>query len=212
VRGRYGHVRSLATSTALSEYYVPQFKAPLDVIRILNAAGVRFVLIGTHALGGWMNKPRTTSDVDVLVAARGHKKAVGALLNAFPDLEPDNKGDVTQLRQGETKAVLIEVMKPSTPLLREGLKHTHTVEAEGHVYHIPTLEMALAMKFARLIDECRDQADRFQDAHDFLCMIHANLEIDLRQLAFFGELVYNAGGAEIVEMVRKVRTGEKLTI
>src|SRR5260370_2985399 len=101
--GRRGHVRSLETSTALSNYYIPHFKAPLDIIRILNDAGVRFVLIGTHALGGWMNKPRTTHDVDVLVGARGHKKAVSALLKAFPALEPNVKDDGTQMRHVETK-------------------------------------------------------------------------------------------------------------
>ncbi len=72
-----------------------------------------------------MNKPRTTHDVDVLVAARGHKRAVGALLKAFPDLEPEYKGDVTQLRHGETKAVLIDVMKPSRPLFHEALVDHH---------------------------------------------------------------------------------------
>src|SRR5260370_7626617 len=104
--GRRGHVRSLETSTALSNYYIPHFKAPLDIIRILNDAGVRFVLIGTHALGGWMNKPRTTHDVDVLVGARGHKKAVSALLKASPDLDPNANHDVTHLRPLETKTVL----------------------------------------------------------------------------------------------------------
>jgi predicted nucleotidyltransferase len=207
---RYGHVHSLATSTALSKYYIPHFKAPLEVIRILNDTGVRFVLIGTHALGGWMNKPRTTHDVDVLVAARGHKKAIGALLKAFPDLAADEEGDVTRLRHAETKAVLIDVMKPSGPLFREALKHTHSVEAEGQPYHIPSLEMAVTMKFAALTSEDRGQADQFQDAHDFICIIKSNPEIDLPQLATFGEMAYNGGGSKIVEMVRTVRAGEKL--
>lgn len=209
---RYGHVRSLATSTALSKYYIPHFKAPLDIIRILNETGVRFVLIGTHALGGWMNKPRTTHDVDVLVAARGHKKAVNALLAAFPDLEAEGDDEVTRLRHLETRAVLIDVMKPNRPLFREALKHIHTVQTDGQEYRIPSLEMALTMKFAPLTNENRAQADRFQDAHDFMCIVHSNTNIDLRKLAVFGELVYNGGGAEIVEMVRKVRAGEKLIL
>jgi predicted nucleotidyltransferase len=206
------HVLSLARSTALSTYYIPHFKAPLDIIRILNETRVQFVLIGTHALGGWMNKPRTTHDVDVLVTARGHKKAVNALLAAFPDLEAEGNDDVTQLRHLETQAVLIDLMKPNRPLFREALKHTHTVQTDGQEYQIPSLEMALTMKFAPLISESRAQADRFQDAHDFMCIIKSKPEIDLRQLAIFGELVYNGGGAEIVEMVRKVRAGEKLIL
>jgi hypothetical protein len=212
VTARYGHIRSLATSTALSQYYIPHFKAPLDIIHILNDTGVRFMLIGTHALGGWMNKPRTTHDVDVLVAARGHKKAVNALLAAFPDLKAEGDDEVTRLRHLETQAVLIDVMKPNRPLFREALKHTHAVQTDGHEYQIPSLEMALTMKFAPLISERRAQADCFQDAHDFMCIIKSNPEIDLRQLAIFSEVVYNGGGAEIVEMVRKVRAGEKLLL
>jgi hypothetical protein len=45
-----------------------------------------------------------------------------------------------------------------------------------------------------------------------MCIIKSNPEIDLRQLAIFGDVVYNGGGAEILEMVRKVRVGEKLTL
>ena len=77
----YTHTSSLATSTALSEYYVENFIRPLDVITVLNEAGVRFMLVGMHGIGGWMQKPRATEDLDVLVAARSHKKTVKALLD-----------------------------------------------------------------------------------------------------------------------------------
>jgi hypothetical protein len=205
-----GHVCCLESSTALSSYYIPHFKAPLEIIRILNTTGIRFVLIGTHALGSWMNKPRCTHDVDLLVAARDHKKAVKALLDAFADLAPEDKDDVTQLRHRETQAVLIDVYKPHQPLFREALKQTHTVQSSEQEYRIPSLEMALTMKFATLVSPTRDQADWFQDAHDFICMIKANPEIGMKRLAIFGKLVYNGGGGEIVEMVRKVRAGERL--
>jgi hypothetical protein len=205
-----GHINCLESSTALSSYYIPYFKAPLDIIRILNEIGVRFVLIGTHALGGWMNKPRATHDVDLLMAARGHKKAVGALLKAFPDLEAEDTKDKTQLLHSDTRAVLIDVFKPNRPLFREALKQSHTVLAGDLEYRIPSVEMALTMRFAPLIDRDREQADRHQDAHDFICIIKANPEMDVKRLAMFGELVYNGGGKEIVELVRKVRAGERL--
>jgi predicted nucleotidyltransferase len=210
--GRRGHADCLESSTSLSNYYIPHFKAPLGVIRILNETGVQFVLIGTHALGGWMNKPRTTHDVDLLVAARGQKRAVSALLKAFADLAPEDMDERTQLRHVETRAVLIDVFKPNRPLFREALKHTHTVQAVGLEYRIPSLEMALAMKFASLSSEERGQADRFLDIHDFMCMILSNPEIDVRRLEKHGKLVYNGGGADIVELVRKVRAGEKLAL
>ncbi len=92
------------------------------------------------------------------------------------------------------------------------LEQTYTVQTAGQEYQIPSLEMALTMKFAPLISEDRAQADRFQDAHDFMCIIKSNPEINLPQLAIFGKLVYNGGGAKIVEMVRQVRADEKLVL
>ena len=58
----------------------------------------------------------------------------------------------------------------------------------------------------------RAEADRYQDAHDFMYMVSSNSEIDLAQLEKFGALVYASGGKEIVEMVREVRNGEKLSL
>jgi hypothetical protein len=206
------HSISLATSTALSDYYVPNFIPPLEVIRVLNVVGVRFMLVGAHGIGGWMQKPRTTQDVDVLVAARGHKKAVNALLAAFPDLVAEDNEVVTRLRDPDTNLVRIDVMKPNQPLFREVIKHMHPVTSEGQTYNIPTLEAALAMKFAPMISLNRADEDRYQDAHDFMYIIKSNPEIDLQQLAAFGKLVYPSGDAEIVELVRKVRAGEKLIL
>ena len=206
------HIYCLDRSTALSEYYVNGLIGPIEVVRVLNEAGVRFMLVGLHGIGGWMQKPRATEDVDVLVATRSHKKAVAALLAVFPSLEADDQEVVTRLRDSGTQVVRIDVMKPNQPLFREVLKHTHPVTTGGQTFNIPSVEAALAMKFAPMISLNRAERDRFQDAHDFMYIIDFNSDIDLKQLAAFGELVYNGGGAEIVELVRKVRAGEKLRL
>lgn len=62
-----------------------------------------------------------------------------------------------------------------------------------------------------MISLMRADERKFQDASDFMEMVKSNTEIDLETLAELGDLVYNGGGKEIVEMVRKVRAGEKLT-
>jgi hypothetical protein len=206
------HSASLATSTALSAYYVADLITPLEVIRVLNEVEVRFVLVGAHGLGGWMRKPRATQDVDVVVGVRGHKKAVKALLAAFPQLEAEDYEVVTRLRDRETKDVAIDVMKPNQELFRAALKHTHAVESGGQSYKIPSLEMALALKFAPMISLNRRDIDKYQDAHDFGQIIFANPDIDLDKLAELGETVYPGGGQEIVEKVRQVRAGEKLNL
>src|SRR5262249_34326935 len=153
----------LATSSALSEYYVPNLITPLQVIRVLNTARVKFMLLGAHGLGGWTREPRATKDVDVLVATRGHRKAVKALLMAFPHVQAEDHEVVTRLRDPETGTVVIDVMKPNQPLYRDALKHAHHVESDGHKYLVPSLEMALAMKLSAMISLTRSEDKKLFD-------------------------------------------------
>lgn len=211
VQARDIHAQSLVTSSALSEYYVPNLITPLEVIRVLNQAKVRFMLLGAHGIGGWTREPRATKDVDVLVAARGHKKAVHALLTAFPHLQAEDNPVVTRLRDSETETIVLDVMKPNQPLYHDALNHTHSVESGGQKYLIPSLEMALTMKFSAMMSLTRADDKKHYDAGDFIRMVKVNPGIDLEKLHTLGQLVYN-GGDEIVEMVRKVRAGEKLSL
>jgi hypothetical protein len=157
-----------------------------------------------------MQKPRATQDVDVLVAARGHKKAVRTLLAAFPHLEADDHPAVTRLRDRDTKALAVDVIKPNQDLFRAALKNTHVVESGGERYLIPSLEMALALKFAPMVSPNRADEEKHIDAHDFITMVKVNPDIDLDKLAELGELVYPGGGKELVDKVGAVRRGEKL--
>jgi hypothetical protein len=206
------HVEGLATSTAIAGYYVKNFIPPMEVIRVLNAANVRFMLAGAHGIGGWLDEARATQDVDVVVGYRQHQEATRALLAAFPQLVVDDQEVVVRLLDPEGGKVLVDIMKGNQPLYREALKHTHTVESEGQTFKIPSLEMALAMKFGPMVSVMRADAKKYRDASDFMLMVKVNPNIDLALLAELGELVYPGGGKEIVEIVRKVRAGEKLQL
>ena len=81
------HLQCLAICNSLSRHYVKNAMTAEEVIDVLNAAGVRFLLAGAHAIGGWTNEPRTTQDVDVLVATRHVRAAIRALQVAFPHLQ-----------------------------------------------------------------------------------------------------------------------------
>lgn len=206
------HIQGLATSTALSVYYVPGFIPPLELIKVLNRANIRFVLVGAHGIAGWTNKPRATEDVDVIVASRSHKKALAALLKEYPHLLAEDQEVVTRLRDPETTKVVVDLMKSNQAIMRAVLSNTRTVTQARHSYQIPSLEMALAMKFAAMISLSRPEEDRLIDAHDFIAVVKANPEIDLTKLVELGELVYTGGGQEVVEKVRTVRAGEKLVL
>ncbi len=182
------------------------------VLNTLNKQGIRFVLVGAHGLAGWRKEPRATKDVDVVVMAKHQKKAVRALLDAFPSLEDDDQEVVTRLQDSQTKEVLIDVMKTNQPLYKAVLKNATKLEIEKEPCLVPTLEMALVMKFAPMISLNRADYKKYMDASDFILMIRVNPDIDLEKLAELGDLVYPGGGKEIVEKVRQVRAGEKLVL
>jgi hypothetical protein len=206
------HGLSLFKSSKLSGVYVPHFIRPEEVIRVLNAAKVSFTLVGAHGLGGWTGKPRATEDVDVVVVQRHVKKSVAALIAAFPHLDVDDQPAVVRLRDRDTGAVAIDVMKPNQAIIHAALKHVQSVQSGRMTYKVPSLEMALALKFAPMVSLNRADDDKYIDAADFIRVVRHNSEIDLDQLAPLGELVYPGGGKEIVEFVRRVRAGEQLIL
>jgi len=206
------HVRSIAESTFLSGLYVANFIKPEDVVRVLNGAEVKFVLAGAHGIGGWTGEPRATKVVDVIVEKRHVKKAVTALVAAFPHLQVDDQSVVTRLSDRETKEVAIDVMKPIEPLFAAALKNSVASRAGRQAVHIPDAEMALALKFAPMVSPNRPDDKKYIDAADFIRIVRHNPAIDLNKLASLGELVYAGGGAEITEMIRRVRDGEKLML
>lgn len=209
------HQQRVRRSAEIAKFQLEQqlerkFLSPLDVIRVLNRGKVSFVLVGAYGLAGYRSQARATEDV--VVAARQVAKAVRALTKAFPHLEPDDAEVVVRLRDKETREVAIDVMKPLQPPYHVIFKHAEKVQADKETYRIPTLEMALACKFAPMISLMRMDEKKLQDAADFIDIVKKNADIDLARLEELGDMVYNGGGKEILELVRRVRAGEKLEL
>jgi hypothetical protein len=200
----------LKESTALSAYFYPNYISPLAVVAALDGAGVRAVLIGSHGLGGWRQRPRAEREASFLVAARNHRKAARALLAAFPRLRPRGADDRTTLQAPED--FVIALPKPIQPLLIAALVKTCAVRVSGRTFYVPTLEMALALVFAPMTGLPWSDPDTYMAAGDFLRILDANPMLDLKELAALGELVYNGGGADLLEKVRQVRAGERLRL
>ncbi|HKB40676.1 MAG TPA: hypothetical protein VKD72_29895 [Gemmataceae bacterium] len=205
------HQRYFRTSVALSLAQVKNVIPPLDIIAVLNADRVKFVLVGAHGIAGWMRKPRATQDVDLVVMNQHVKKATRALLKAFPQLDAEDEEVVVRLRDHASGEVLIDLIK-QRELYREVFKHTQTVTEAGQQYRIPSLELALAMKYAAMISPNRPIEKVHQDAHDFIVMVKGNPEHDRDTLEALGEAVYSGGGEELLEMIRKAAAGERLDL
>jgi hypothetical protein len=206
------HSRSLATSTAISQHFYPDLIPPLDVITVLNGAEVRFVLIGTHALGGWIGKPRCRKDVDLVIGSQQHQKAVRGLCAAYPRLCMEKLPTLTHLRLGETAKTAIQLFPGEQVRLRLGHRYTHEVRADGQAYLIPCLEAAIAMTFTTMTNPTRELTDRYLDAHDFLCMVKGSSQVDFAKLAEVGDAFRDGDGEKIVGEVRRVQEGEKFQL
>lgn len=172
---------------------------PKDVIAILNDADVEFVLMGAHAIGGWLNKRRATQDVDVLVQRRHHDKAVQSIQRAFPQLQFEDGTVVTRFRDLELDEIVIDLMKPKHAIHQAVFDETIAV---GTTHRIPSLEMAMATKFAAMVSRHRAMERKYQDVADFLNMAKRNIEVlDYEKLSRFGELVFQGGGDQIMQML-----------
>lgn len=206
------HSHYLLKNSILSGQQAMHTLPVASVIKVLNDHGIRFVLVGAHGHAGWRKESRATEDVDVVVMARHQKKATRALLDAFPQLRADDQEVVTRLLDTKSDLVAIDLMKTSQPLYQAAFKNVTQIEIEKQTCLIPTLEMALAMKFAAMISLTRADYKKYRDASDFIRMVQVNETIDLVKLAELGELVYPGGGAELTQKMGEVRAGKKIRL
>jgi hypothetical protein len=210
------HRMALAKSSQLTAIFRRMYKpkaamiTPEAVIKILNKAKVKFVLMGTHGIGGWRSEPRATQDVDVLILKSHHRKAVAAIKKAFSDLQMQDLPAVTRFLDPLDGKPVIDLMKPEDELYREVFKDPVPV---GKTHHVPNLEAAIASKYAAMISPNRTPEKKHLDAADFVSMVTTNYErIDRDVLFSFGEMVKNGGGAEILKRIDDAQTGGTLPV
>jgi hypothetical protein len=212
VAARDIHAREIAMTAVLTQQQVMSAIPVEDIIRLLNSEKIRFVLAGAHGLAGWRDSARATEDVDLVVMAKHVKKATKLLAAAYPHLDAEDHEVVVRFRNHETKKVAIALMKTNQPLYGAAFQHVISTKIGKQACLVPTLEMALAMKFAPMISLTREVDKKYIDAGDFVRIVKVNPEIDLDTLAELGDLVYPGGGKEILEKVQQARAGKMLEL
>jgi hypothetical protein len=207
-----GHARGMRISVALTSDYRHTHRRgamdirPQDLIDVLTAAGVKkWVLMGLHGYVGYLPQPRATQDVDVLISHGDRKRAVKAVREAWPMLVVEELEPVVRFKDpndcfadGRPKPV-IDLMLTWSRLNEAILKETGNILIDPDTQHfIPTVEAALASKYAAMISDFRDWEKKQQDAVDFRRIARANYErVDRDRLCRLGDLVYEGGGAEL---------------
>lgn len=205
------HLEAMRVSSFLTQTFRRMYQkqaamiTPEEVISVLNKAKVKFVLMGAHAVGGWMADARSTQDVDVLVQKSHHRKAVQAIDRHFPTLKKQDLPVVTRFIDPATEKVVLDLMKPMDAIYRSVFKNTLQV-AGSHV--IPNLEMALVTKFAAMISPNRERRKKLLDGADFMGIVeHSWKQIDRKKLWTLGEIVYKGGGEEILKLTDDAKAG-----
>lgn len=210
------HLQALGISSRLMEMYRRKYRpmavevTPEGVVGVLNRAGIRPVLMGTHGLVGYRSESRATQDVDVLVRKKDIRRAVKALQAAYPDLRIEDTPVVTHFVDPSTEKVVIDVMKPTQEVFKLVFRHTVAV---GETHDIPDLEMVLVSKFAAMTSPRRNPAKKMVDGGDFIDVVSTNRQaLDLDKLKRLADKVYPGGGAEILRMIEDVDAGRTIQL
>jgi hypothetical protein len=220
-----GHAYAIRKSTWLtSEFRRVHRKAamditPQDVIDVLNEAGVKsWVLMGLHGYLGYMPEPRATQDVDVMVRHSERERAKKAIAKRWPNLvirsfsQIIRFGDPADLDAKGYPKQVIDLMAPFAPFQELIMKEYVVVDDQtGH--RLPTVEAAIASKYAAMVSAFRDRDKKEQDAVDFRRLVRANFDQlkheDLRRLA---GLIWESGADEIDQFVQTAVTDKPFPI
>jgi hypothetical protein len=203
-------VRSSGQLTLIyRQMYQPQAPmiTPLDVIKLLNKAKLKFILMGTHGVGGYRSVSRATDDIDLLVRLADLPKAIKAIQTAYPELVFQDFAVVARFKDPVTDKPVIDLMKPTQDVFKMAFRHSVSVKT----HRIPSLEMALVSKFAAMTSPNREQAKKLIDGGDFVDIVVSNLKkINRSKLRRLADKVYPDGGAEIIEMIDDIAAGRRI--
>jgi hypothetical protein len=181
---------------------------PETVIKVLQEAHVRFVVIGTHALNGWRDQSRATQDIDFLVRRGHHLKAINALHNRYPRLLLREETRRTRFVDPARNVGVIDLFRPVLPIFRRAFECT--LETPNHCLFLD-FEATLACKFAVMVSAERDMAEKFLDAGDFMNIVEAcQDEINFAKLKELADLTGEGEGDRIARLVRAIRSGRQI--
>ena len=176
---------------------------PSEVIKIIDQSKTNYVIIGAHGIYHHTQKLRATIDIDIVVS--DPPKVTKLISDAWPFLIIKNlEAKISFMQDGHE---VIDLVKPNQPIFLLALQH--------HADGLPTLEMALVLKFASMISPNRQMPEKTQDAADFKIMTLKNKDKlcleKLTELAAKAE-IYNGAPKEISELTSNIIDGKPISI
>lgn len=174
------------------------------VIAVLEREGVRWTVIGAHAVNTYA-EPRATVDIDLVIDARKLKTALAALEREFGSLVVDDIGAAERLMNLSVDLVRSDNHALFHAALEQG-------QARGGV-RVPPPELLIALKFLAATSPWRRPAERAQDIAD-LINVYTSLGTDLDRVAMlaYALRIYTGADAELAGLLDRVDRGEKISI
>jgi hypothetical protein len=212
--GPSGHAYGVRKSAMLTSDYRQRLRRgivdvrPEEVIDCLNEAEIKnWCLMGLHGYVGYLPMPRATQDVDVMVPFSQKKKAADAVAKRWPMLKRVELAQVVRFMDetdldpdGNAKPV-VDIMLPWGKFQETILEQYVLVDEELRSRY-PTVEAAIASKYAALISPNRSRDKKAYDAADFRKIIRANhKKLNRDILLLLGNQIWEKGGDELLSYV-----------
>jgi len=210
------HIENLQKSFELSSQQVDDAVNPLAIATLFESENIAYVLIGGHMLAYYTGTARATVDVDFIIGGADFERASKAIHKTYAQFKPhDRSYHVTyDTKKPHTKdPERIDLVKDDFPLFKAVIqKYCVTLRAKKQVVKIPTIEAAIALKFAASISPNRGDENKPVDSADLLRLIRTTPRLDEKALWTLGELIYRGGGKELAAVVTDVRKGKAISL
>ncbi len=210
------HIENLQKSFELSSQQVDDAVNPLEVAALFESKKVSYVLIGGHMLSYYTGTARATVDVDFIISGTDFERASQAIHEAYAQFQLHNR--VYHVTYDTKKPHVkdserIDLVKDGFPLFKSIVKkYCVTLRSKEQVVKIPTIEAAIALKFAASISPNRGDEKKPVDHADLLKLIRIKPKLDKKKLLALGELIYLGGGKELVAIIDDVRHGKAISL
>lgn len=209
-------INNLQKSYELSSQQVEDAVNPLEVAALFEKEYVSYVLIGGHMLSYYTGTARATVDVDFIIGCTDFTRAVKVIDEMYTQFKHHDRVyhvtfDSKKSNQKDPKR--IDLVKDGFPLFPEIVqKYCHTLNASKYTVKVPTVEAAIALKFAASISPSRDDENKPIDKADLLRLVRSRDYLDTTALTSLGDLVYRGGGKELEAIVDDIQNGKPVSL
>jgi hypothetical protein len=209
-------IENLQKSYELSRQQMEDVVNPLEVVALFEKENVSYVLIGGHMLSFYTGTARATVDVDLIIGGADFARATKLIGSAYAQFKHhDRIYHVTydSQRPNQKDAERIDLVKDGFPLFREIVQsYCHTLRSNLLTVKVPTIEAAIALKFAASISPNRGDENKPVDHADLLRLVRSRTNLNDASLNKLGDLVYRGGGKELVGIVNDIRSGKPVSL